>query len=128
MSLIVLHLGTRYDVCRYNTLWVMSYDIILVIFVTSELHPWTSVSVKVSCTLTIRCTLCCCMLEPRLQFVCSIEIEIWITIWRKLRWQHNDVIIHSLFMNFKCNFILCQEHIKVIFLDFNWSNLRLLKS
>ena len=41
--------------------------------------------------------LCCCALVSSIQFVCSIEFEIWTVVCRKLKWRHNDVIILSIF-------------------------------
>ena len=34
----------------------------------------------------------------KMKFVCSIEFEIWTFVWRKLKWHHNDVIPHLIFM------------------------------
>ena len=51
-----------------------------------------------------------------MKFVGSIEIEIWIIVWRKLRWRHNDVIAHLIFffIIFKCKSTkgLSQQHTK----------------
>ena len=85
MSLIVLYLGTRYDVCECNILRDMT---ISSFFVTFDLRQWPSSSVKVTFILIIRWTLCCCVLVPSTKFVGSIEFEIWTIVWRKLKWRH----------------------------------------
>ena len=98
MSLIVLYLGTRYDVCECNILRHMTISFF---FVTFDLRLWPSSSVKVTFNFVIRWTLYCCVLVPSTKFVDSIEFEIWTIVWRKLKWRHNDVISHSHFMKFK---------------------------
>ena len=68
MSLIVLYLGTRYDVNRFITL----QDITICLFyVTFDLHLWPSAFVKVTCILIIICILCCWMFVPKKKFVVS---------------------------------------------------------
>ena len=73
MSLFALYLCTRYDVFGCNTLRHMT---ICLFFETFHLNLWHSASEKVTCNLTIRCTLCRYMLVPSMKFVGSIEIEI----------------------------------------------------
>ena len=99
MLLIVLNLGTRYDICECKSLWDMT---ITSFFITSDLHLWPSASVKVFFTLIIWCNLCYWHIGiPSLKFVGSIEFEIWTIIWRKLKWSHNDIIICSILMKSK---------------------------
>ena len=74
MSLDVLYLGTRYDVCECNSLRHVN---ISSFFVTFDLRLWPSSSVKVTFTFIIRWTLYCCVLVPSTKFVGSIEFEIW---------------------------------------------------
>ena len=88
MLRIVLCLGSRYDVCECNSLREMT---IYSFFVTFDLHLWPSVYVKVTLTLISRCTLCSCTLVPGINFVGSIEFEIWTIICRNL----NDVTMTS---------------------------------
>ena len=99
MSLIVFYVGTRYDVYGFNTL----RDITICLFyVTFDLHLWPSAFVKLfTCTLIIRCILCCWMFVPKMKFVGSVEFEIWTFVWRKLKWGHHDVITNLIFMKFK---------------------------
>ena len=68
--------------------------------VTFDLHLWPFAFVKVTCTLIITCILCCWMSVPKMKFVGSIEFKTWTFVWRKLKWRHNDVITHSIFMKF----------------------------
>ena len=97
MSFIVLCLGTRYDVCECNnSLRDMTINSF---FVTFDLHLRPSSYVKVTFTLIIRWTSCCCVLVPSIKFVYSIEFEIWTIVWRKLKWCHNDVITHLILWN-----------------------------
>ena len=79
MSLIVLFIGTRYDVCGCNSLRDITVCSFSVIF---DLHLWPS-SVKVTYSSMFRCTLWCCILVPKMKLSISIEIEIWIIVWRK---------------------------------------------
>ena len=96
-SLIVLYLRTRYDVYGFNTL----RDITNCLFyVTFDLHLWPSAFVKVTCTLINRYILCCLMFVPKMNFVGSIEYEIWTFVWKKLKWRLNDVITHLMTMKF----------------------------
>ena len=74
MSLIVLYLGIRYDVCECNSLRLMT---ISSFFVTFDLRLWPSSSVKVTFIFIIRWTLYFCVLVPSTKFVNSIEFEIW---------------------------------------------------
>ena len=98
MSLIVLYLCTRNDVCECNSLRHMT---ISSFFVTFDLRLWPSSSVKVTYIFIIRWTLYVCVLVPITKFVSSIEFEKWTLVWKKLKWRHNDVISHSNFMKFK---------------------------
>ena len=97
MSLIVLYLGTRYDVCMCNSLRDMTISSFLwPLTFACDLHrPSRSLSF-----FFIRWTLCCCVLVPSTKFLGSIEIEIWTIVWRKLKWRHNDVNSHLNFMKF----------------------------
>ena len=85
MSLIVLYLGTRYDVCECNSLRHMT---ISSFFVTFDLLLWPSSSFKVTFIFIIRWTLNCCVLVPSTKFVGLIECEIWTIVCRKLKWRH----------------------------------------
>ena len=89
MSLIVLYLGTRYDVCECNSLRHMT---ISSFFVSFDLRLWPLSSVKVTSIFIIRWTLYCCVLVPNKKCVGSIEFDIWTIVWRKLKWRHNYVI------------------------------------
>ena len=96
MSLIVICLGTRYDVCGCNNykIWPFVYFY--------DLRPspmWPSPSVKVTIILITKCTLCCCILVIIMQFLGSIEFEIWTIVWRKPKGCHNDIIIRSILWN-----------------------------
>ena len=97
MSLTVLCLGTRYDVCECNCLRDMTINSFLVF----DLHLWPWAYVKVNFTLTSRCTLCSCTLVPSIKFVGSIKFEIWTIFCRKRKWRQNDVITHSNLIKFK---------------------------
>ena len=88
MSLIVLYLGSRYDVCDSNSLRDMTINSF---FVTFDLRLSPSSSVKVTFISIIRWTLYCCVMVPSTKFVGSIEFEIWTIVWRKLKSCHNDV-------------------------------------
>ena len=88
MSLIVLYLCTSLQVwclcvyyfTRYNHLCILC-DI------------WSSVFVKVTCTLIIRCILCCWMFVPKNEVWRFSRIwNIWTFVWKKLKWHHYDVI------------------------------------
>ena len=68
-------------------------------FVTFDLYLWPLASVKVTFTIISTCTFWC-ILVPRMMFVGSIEFEIWTNVWRKLKWCHNDVITHLIFIKF----------------------------
>ena len=98
MSLVVLYLGTRYDVCECNSMREMTISSFLVTF---DLRLWPSLSVKVTFISFIWWTLCCCALIASTKFVGSIEFEIWTIVYRKFKWRQNDVIAHSIFMKFK---------------------------
>ena len=98
MSLIVLYIGTRYNVCECNSLRDITINSF---FVTFDLHLWPSAYVKVTFTLLSRCTSCSYTLVPSMKFVGSIELEIWTIVCRKLKWRHNDVITHSNLFKFK---------------------------
>ena len=80
MSLILLYIGTRYDVCKCNSLRHMTIDSY---FVTFDLRLWPSSSVNVTFILIIRLTLGCCVLVPSMKFEGSIEFEIWAIVLRK---------------------------------------------
>ena len=99
MSLIVLYLDTRYDVCECNSLRHMT--------ISSFLWPLTFsltfIVHKVTFIFIIRWTLYCCVLFPSTKFVGSVKFEIWTIVWRKLKWRHNDVITHSIFMKLNTN-------------------------
>ena len=58
-------------------------------FMPFDLRLWPSSTVKVTFICIIRWiwTLCCCVLVPSTKFLGSIEFEIWIIVWRKLKWQ-----------------------------------------
>ena len=92
MLLIVFYLGTRYDVYGFNTLRNIT---ICLFYVTFDLHLWPWAYVKVTFTSISRCTLCNCTLVPSIKLVGKIEFEIWTIVYRKLKWRHNDIIIHS---------------------------------
>ena len=62
----LLYLGTRYDVCEFNSLRQMY---ISSFFVTFDLRLWPSSFIKVTFTFVIRCTLCCCVLVPSTKFL-----------------------------------------------------------
>ena len=68
---------------------------------TFDLRQWLSSSVKVTFFFIIRWTFRCCVLVPSTKLVGSIEFEIWTIVWRTLKWRHNDVILHSIFIKFK---------------------------
>ena len=98
MSLIVLCLGTRYDVYECNSLRDMTTNSF---FVTFDLHLWPWAYVNVTFTSISRCILCSCTLVPSIKRVGSIEFEIWTIVYIKRKWRHNDVITHSTFMKFQ---------------------------
>ena len=94
MPLIVLYLGTRYDVYWSNDLQDIT---ICLLYLTFDLHQWPSDFVKVTCVFIIRCIICCWMFVQKMKFVGSIVFEIWTFIWRKRKWLHYDVITHLIF-------------------------------
>ena len=78
MSLILLYLGTRYDVYGFIT----SRDIFICLFyVTFDLHLWPTLSVKVTFTLMMICILCCWMFVPKMKSVGSVEFGIWTFVY-----------------------------------------------
>ena len=92
MSLVVLYLGTRYDVCECNSL----RDVTISSFLWSlTFLLWPSRS------LLFLSLDGCYVLVPSTKFVGLKEFEIWTIVWRKLKWRHNDVICHFNFMKFK---------------------------
>ena len=91
MPLIILYLVTKYIVYGLNTL----QDITICLFyVTFDLHLRYSDFVKVTCNLIVRCVLCCEMFVPKMEYVGSVEFEIWTFGWRKLKCRHYGVINH----------------------------------
>ena len=57
-----------------------------------------------------------------MEFVASVEFEIWTFVWWKLKWRHHDVISHLI-----CYQILlqvCKRHIKAANKISVWSNIR----
>ena len=90
MSLIVLYLGTRYDVCECNSLRHMTICSFLwhLIF-ACDLH---CLSRSLSSLLLNERYINCFVFVPSTKFVGSIEFEIWTIVWRKLKWRHYDVI------------------------------------
>ena len=99
MLLIIMYLGTRYDICECNSL--LRDMTISSFFLIFDLRLWPSSSVKVTFIFIIKLMLDCCVLVPSMKFVGSIEFEIWTIVWRKLKWRHYDVITFSIFMKFK---------------------------
>ena len=97
MSLVVLYLRTRYDICGCNILQYMTISIFL--------WPLTFICdlqrLSRALQLSIRCTLCCCILIPRVKFVCSIEFDKWAIACRNPKCRHNDVIAHFIFLILK---------------------------
>ena len=97
-------------------IWLFIY----LLYVTFDLHPWPSASVKITCTLILRSILCCWMLGllPKMKIVGTF-------VWRKLEWRHNDVITPLIFMKFKCKSTkgISKRHI-----EYTWSDTRELKS
>ena len=97
-----------YVIYRYRLLYstlvpgMMSVRVIVCeIWSLVYFHLWPSSSVKVTFIIIIRWTLYCCLMVPSTKFVGSIEIEKWTIIWIRMKWRHNDVITHSIFMKFK---------------------------
>ena len=89
MSLIILYLGTRYDVYGFNTL----RDITICIFyMTFHLHLWPSAFVKVTCTL-ITVSVCVFIWEAVNGMVTYIYITPFIGLidpisrWFKINWR-----------------------------------------
>ena len=95
MSLIVLYFGFRYDVCEGNSLRDMTISPFLwpLTFACDLYRPPRPLSF-------LSWTLCCCALISDTKFIGFIKFEIWTFVWRKLKWRHNDVITHAIFMNF----------------------------
>ena len=83
MLLIVLYLGTKYDVCECNSLQDMTISSFLwpLIFACDLHRPSRSLSF-----LSLDQMLCFYVLVPSMKFVGSIEFEIWPFVWRKLKW------------------------------------------
>ena len=75
MLLIVLYLGTRFDVCECNSLRDMTISLF---FVTFDLRLKHSSSVKVTFIFIIRWMLYCYVLIPSIKFIGSIEFDICI--------------------------------------------------
>ena len=98
MSLIVLYLGTKYDVCECNSLRHMT---ISSFFVTFDPRLWPSSSVKVTFIFIIWWTLYCCVLVPSTKFVGSIEFEIYGQLFGE---NLNDVTMTSSPIHFLWNF------------------------
>ena len=88
----VFYLGARYEVCGCNT-FVLFCDLwptpVTFSFRQGHLHfnHYMYFMFLNVCT--------------KMKFVCSIEFEMWTIIWRKLKWRHNDVITHSIFIKLK---------------------------
>ena len=92
MSLVVLYLGTRYDVCECYSLRHMTISSFLwPLTVTCDLHrPSRSLSFL---SLDGRY---CRVLVPSTKFVGSIEFEIWTIVWRQLKWRHLPFEFHEI--------------------------------
>ena len=98
----LMSLEVAYCIVPWYPIWCLwaRYDHHL-IFCYLWPSPVTFSIIMSSKSLIIRCTLYHCTLVPSMKFVGSIEYEIWTIVCRKLKWRHNDVIIHSNFMKFK---------------------------
>ena len=102
----LMSLDVAYYIIPWYQVWWLRVnalrDIAINLFhVTFDPPLWPSAFVKFTCTIIIRCILCCCTLIPSMKFVGSIEFEIWTIVRRKLKWRHNDVITCSNLIKFK---------------------------
>ena len=100
----------------------MRYHHLFTLYMKFYLHPRPFDFVKVTCTLIIRCILCCWMFIPKMKYVGSIEFEIWTFVWRKLKGRH-----HYPFNLYEIQLQICKGHIKAAYLILVWSDIRELR-
>ena len=82
MRLIGLYLGTKYEVCKWNSLRDMTSSLVFYTFLDKfdlDLWPWPEV--KVIRTWVIECALLGCTLVLSIQSVGEIPSEIWPVLW-----------------------------------------------
>ena len=81
MRLIGLYLGTKHEVCRWNSIWSMAHFIDVGQFF--DIWPWPLVrpKVKVIGTWIIKCALLGCILVLSMKSVGQIGFEIWTQVW-----------------------------------------------
>ena len=97
MRLIGLYLGTKYEVCRWNSLQDMTSSLVFYPFLGKfDLDLWPWLSVKVIGTWVIECALLGCTLVPSMKCVREIASKIWPVLWFFMHFGENLTLTFDL--------------------------------